>query len=824
MEFNTINTIVAIFPGRFQPFSRHHAAAFKWLQSKFGDKNTYIATSNKVELPKSPLSFEEKKQIISKYGYGANLVMVKNPYKAEEITSKYDPKTTAVVFMVGEKDMKEDPRFSMKQKKDGTESYFKPYKGNENDLKGYVDHGYLVVAPNISLNVPGYGEMSGTSIRTALSSTKNPEKYEELFKGIFGWYDPKIAEMLKNKFTQKSLKEFLIFERIVKKLLTEGGAAGHINDKIECKICGTMVKSIAPLHLKFKHPNISLKEYKELYPYVQTISEQLKKSMSENNVFKRDDVKGKIKNKKLEKYGDENYNNSKGWSNHHLLKEICNRPENKKKLSEAIKRSYNNKPELKKLRSETIGIIGKNNFDKINQKKFETGEWISRFNKEDFFGYKERVRHITEENYKKYFYKIPEAKKRSRQWHLDHKYSILEGYKNDINEEVIGHWCNLEMLHHSINESKGYKSSISLNELFELIHSVETDSRILLLCGGAAGHMAHPFDIPSVKTGKDLISVFQRTANFLQNNKVPVKIDGVNASIRLADVDGKKQFVMDRGSNKPLDVKGITKSDLLGRFGEGHGMIKVGGKVLDIFNEALPQIKPELQKLGMLNDPNVMFNIEYVEGKSNVQEYESNFLAIHNLLKLERVSPTKRVSKETNYDKKALQDLIKKVDKVAKKYEFEVVGEIPATLDKKPNFASSLSKNYTVNYTKDKKETKSLKSWLDQANNTKGQTIKLKGGKKVDALSKQVFTWILNGKPVDELIEDEKDAKLAVDSFVIYNATMVLGDDVLSSMNSPLGSVKDQEGIVIRDKEVYDKPYKITGSFIIKGLESSFGK
>jgi hypothetical protein len=53
---------------------------------------------------------------------------------------------------------------------------------------------------------------------------------------------------------------------------------------------------------------------------------------------------------------------------------------------------------------------------------------------------------------------------------------------------------------------------------------------------------------------------------------------------------------------------------------------------------------------------------------------------------------------------------------------------------------------------------------------------------------------------------------------------MVLGDDVLSSMNSPLGSVKDQEGIVIRDKEVYDKPYKITGSFIIKGLESSFGK
>jgi len=26
--------------------------------------------------------------------------------------------------------------------------------------------------------------------------------------------------------------------------------------------------------------------------------------------------------------------------------------------------------------------------------------------------------------------------------------------------------------------------------------------------GGAAGHMAHPFDLPQVKTGKDLIGFF----------------------------------------------------------------------------------------------------------------------------------------------------------------------------------------------------------------------------------------------------------------------------------------------------------------------------
>ena len=118
----------------------------------------------------------------------------------------------------------------------------------------------------------------------------------------------------------------------------------------------------------------------------------------------------------------------------------------------------------------------------------------------------------------------------------------------------------------------------------------------LLLEGGAGGHMAHPFNIDWVKTGKDILKVFQMSVNYLENGPAAVKIDGVNASIRFVNLDGKKQFVMDRGSNKPLDVKGITKAELTDRFGEGHGMIVVGGKVLDIFNAAIPAITPQLKK------------------------------------------------------------------------------------------------------------------------------------------------------------------------------------------------------------------------------------
>ena len=195
----------------------------------------------------------------------------------------------------------------------------------------------------------------------------------------------------------------------------------------------------------------------------------------------------------------------------------------------------------------------------------------------------------------------------------------------------------------------------------------DTLNEILLKEGGAAGHMAHPFNLPDVNSGSDLKDIFNKSAESLQNNPGSVKIDGVNSSIRLIDLDGEKQFVMDRGSKKELDVKGITKDDLLDRFGDGHGMVKIGGEVLDMFNKALPSIKSDLEKLGAYNDPNILFNMEYVSGKTNVQDYGSNFIAIHGLNKIEtkevqgkRKILTKRVSSEISYDKSALQSLLDK--------------------------------------------------------------------------------------------------------------------------------------------------------------------
>ncbi len=191
--------IVAIYPGRFQPFGPHHYKAFQWLQNKFGKSDTYIATSNKTDNVKSPLDFTEKQSIIKKYGIpSTQIVQVKNPYISIEILSKY-PEDTAVVFMYGEKDA---GRLQY-TKKDGSQGYFMKYEDAEN-LENYKTRGYVVVAPHVNIELPGYGEMSGTALREFI-----PYASDEAFKKFFGWYDSRLVAMMRDKFMKlrENLKE-----------------------------------------------------------------------------------------------------------------------------------------------------------------------------------------------------------------------------------------------------------------------------------------------------------------------------------------------------------------------------------------------------------------------------------------------------------------------------------------------------------------------------------------------------------------------------------------------------------------------------------------
>ena len=203
--------VVAILPGRFNPFGGHHYQAYEHLVSKFGAANVYVATSN-VTGPKSPFSFAEKKKIISAAGVPSNkIVKVRDPYKAVEITSKL-PKDTAVVFAVGAKD---GGRLV-------SGKYFDKYKAGA-PMDSYEEHGYIYIIPHVALKVNGK-EMSGTSIRAALGdkSLKTPEK-RMLFKQIFGHNKKDIYKLVVDKLTKLSEEKMEL-----RGVLLMGGAYGHM--------------------------------------------------------------------------------------------------------------------------------------------------------------------------------------------------------------------------------------------------------------------------------------------------------------------------------------------------------------------------------------------------------------------------------------------------------------------------------------------------------------------------------------------------------------------------------------------------------------------
>ena len=354
-----------------------------------------------------------------------------------------------------------------------------------------------------------------------------------------------------------------------------------------------------------------------------------------------------------------------------------------------------------------------------------------------------------------------------------------------------------------------------------LAPKIKKAAKSMLSEGGAGGHMAHPFDFTN--TGQELINVFKKSIDSIKKGGTSVKIDGVNASVRLADINGKREFAMDRGSASDLDIKGITTADLPTRFpakdGQEHGFIKIGGKVLKIFNDAIPSTKNELKRLGLIDNPNILLNIEYVEGQTNVIGYGDigNFLAIHGLkeIKPKNIDPkTGRVkSREAyniSYDKQAMQEYINKLNVVAQKNGFKVLGTVDVEFKATPNLQRPLSEKVTL-YPQGNPVEKTLGDWLKDV---KFQT---------PLITRQQYLKAIESKNIAQDFPN-LDLQKVVNDSVVYTAIVKLGDEILNNATSEIGDLEKHEGIVISDDSIYKgRPYKITGKFLTQGLQSGFG-
>lgn len=97
--------------------------------------------------------------------------------------------------------------------------------------------------------------------------------------------------------------------------------------------------------------------------------------------------------------------------------------------------------------------------ERMVKNKIEKGYAIAPEHKEPFRLYRDTVRKLTNQNFRKYYHDInPKNLKRGNDWHLDHIVSIAAGFVNNILPEQIAHPSNLRMISAAENRSKNVYS------------------------------------------------------------------------------------------------------------------------------------------------------------------------------------------------------------------------------------------------------------------------------------------------------------------------------------------------------------------------------
>ena len=150
---------IVIMPGGFHPFHAGHASLYNNAKEAFPGADVYVAATNDTSTRPFPFAVKEKLAKLAGVAPG-RFVQVKSPFRAEEITQKYNPNDTVLIFVRSEKDANTPPRPGG-IKKDGSPSYLQPLG---NDLEPMTQHAYMAYLPTVEF---GPGITSASEIRAA---------------------------------------------------------------------------------------------------------------------------------------------------------------------------------------------------------------------------------------------------------------------------------------------------------------------------------------------------------------------------------------------------------------------------------------------------------------------------------------------------------------------------------------------------------------------------------------------------------------------------------------------------------------------------------
>ena len=147
-------------PGGFHPFHAGHAALYQSAVKAFPDAEVFVAATNDTSNRPFPFAIKEKLAKLAGVAPG-HFVQVKSPFRAEEITSQFDPARDRLIFVRSEKDANKPPQAGG-NKKDGTPAYLQPLAGQTN-IRPFAEHAYMAYLPTVEF---GPGMTSATEIRT----------------------------------------------------------------------------------------------------------------------------------------------------------------------------------------------------------------------------------------------------------------------------------------------------------------------------------------------------------------------------------------------------------------------------------------------------------------------------------------------------------------------------------------------------------------------------------------------------------------------------------------------------------------------------------
>jgi hypothetical protein len=195
---------VAVYPGRFHPFSLGHKGVYDSLSNDPKIDDVYIVTSAKQNDTDSPFSYADKVAMMTKTGVpSSHIIQVKNPYKIDEIIQLLglDPKKDRLIYALGSDDAQ---RFNYTPT--SPLQLYSPKKR----MQPVGKNAYVKIIPQIPYNILGRRVTHASEIRKMYLDGNDNDR-NQIITDLYGRVDPELKAVFDQRLGVNKPGEGVIY-------------------------------------------------------------------------------------------------------------------------------------------------------------------------------------------------------------------------------------------------------------------------------------------------------------------------------------------------------------------------------------------------------------------------------------------------------------------------------------------------------------------------------------------------------------------------------------------------------------------------------------